>query len=336
MSSFKVKFLKHVQTIESYLAYSSSPSSFAQAWIFRKTKISKLSLFEVQDLLTRHAQLIPTIRSENLFNCGEKGMILSEENVSFLYGLRHSKGNYDDNLDNLGNFNYQPPADALGMLRYRWLEVLSVKFKLPIYLYVTMWFKYEGIKSSQIKHVTMLCPVKITQINPKFDAPLSLQLIDVNECIERSMMIKSLDELEIETAVRSGLKEEFVIKFNYATLSTNTFLKSQIVKWAVSKGKKCPGVKCDHIPFSAISNKSQIHLGHIIPQKWGGVFQFMQERNHIHHPDNLYLTCNLCNTSLNYKFPDKQLMDNILDGDSGTIGDFIRSDPKFFSNLGES
>lgn len=45
---FKNKFLDHLQAIEAYLAYSSSPIAFAQAWKFRKTKISKLSLFEVQ------------------------------------------------------------------------------------------------------------------------------------------------------------------------------------------------------------------------------------------------------------------------------------------------
>ncbi len=209
--------------LEAYLAYSSSPNAFAQAWKFRKTKISKLSLFEVQELLSRHAQLIPTIRSENLLNCGEKGMIKSTKNPSFLMGIRHSKGNYDDNLDNLGHFNYQPPADPLGMLRYRWLEVLAVKFNLPIYMFVTMWFKYEAIKSTN--HVTLICPVKITSRNKKFDSPLNLQLIDVHEGIERAMMIRSLDELEIQTSVRSALNDEIVI-CSWKIMDQNYFVQS--------------------------------------------------------------------------------------------------------------
>ncbi|HXH75053.1 MAG TPA: hypothetical protein VNJ08_08815 [Bacteriovoracaceae bacterium] len=331
---FKNKFIDHLHALEAFLAYSSSPTAFAQAWKFRKTKISKLSLFEVQELLSRHAQLIPTIRAENLLNCGEKGMIKSTKNQSFLMGIRHSKGNYDDNLDNLGHFDYQPPADALGMLRYRWLEVLALKFNLPIYMFVTMWFKYEAIKTT--KHVTLICPVKITKRNNKFDAPLNLQLIDVHEGIERAMMIRSLDELEIQTSVRSSLNDEMVIKFNFDNINSNKALRSSLIQWAMKQGKTCPGSKCNHVAFRDVKNKSHIHLGHIIPQKWAGVFQFMQERNHIHHPDNLYLSCNTCNTSLNYLFPDRVLMDNILDGKFGTIGDFIRSDPSYFSKIEEA
>lgn len=332
--TFKNKFIDHLHALEAFLAYSSSPNAFAQAWKFRKTKISKLSLFEVQELLSRHAQLIPTIRSENLLNCGEKGMIKSSKNHSFLMGIRHSKGNYEDNLDNLGHFSYQPPADPLGMLRYRWLEMLAIKFNLPIYMFVTMWFKYEAIQST--KHVTLICPVKITKRNNAFDAPLNLQLIDVNEGIERTMMIRSLDELEIQTSVRSALNDEFVIKFNFENINSNKNLRNLLIQWAIKQGKTCPGSKCNHISFRDIKNKAHIHLGHIIPQKWGGVFQFMQERNHIHHPDNLYLSCNTCNTSLSYLFPDRVLMDNILDGKFGTVGDFLRSDPGYFSKIEET
>ncbi|MDD0851608.1 hypothetical protein HBN50_00820 [Halobacteriovorax sp. GB3] len=333
IEKFKENFISHISSMEGYLAYSSTPKAFEKAWMYRKTKISSLSLFEVQDLLSNHAQLIPMIKSENLFNSGEKGMIKSKDDGSFLYGIRHSKGNYDDVLDSLGNFSYQPPFDALGMLRYRWLEYLTVEAKLPIYMYVTMWFKHEVLESTN--HVTMICPVKITKRHKEFDAPLSLQLITIDEAIEHTMMIRSMDTLDLASKIRSGLPDEYVIKFNYENIKSNTKLRNHLINWAVTKGKKCPGDKCQNIEFKRIKNKSKIHLGHIVPQNWGGIFQFLQEKNHIHHPDNLYLSCSECNISLNSSFPGDQLRKNIIDEKYGTIGDYIRSDLSYFSKVDE-
>lgn len=330
---FKIDYISHLGVMEGYLAYSSTPKAFEKAWKFRKTKISSLSLFEVQELLSNHAQLIPMIKSENLFNSGEKGLIKSKENGAFLYGIRHSKGNYDDALDSLGNFNYQPPFDALGMLRYRWLEYLTVKARLPIYMFITMWFKHEALEATN--HVTMLCPVKIRNINKEFDAPLNLQLITVNEAIEHTMMIRSMDTLDLTSDIRTGLPEEYVIKFNYVNIKSNAKLRNQLLNWAISKGKKCPGSRCQNLEFKLIKNKSNIHLGHIVPQNWAGVFQFLQENNHIHHPDNLYLSCSECNISLNASFPDDQLRKNIVNGEFGTIGDYLRSDLAYFSRVDE-
>lgn len=333
IGKFKIDYISHIATMEGYLAYSSTPKSFEKAWKFRKTKISSISLFEVQELLSNHAQLIPMIKSENLLNSGEKGMIKSKENGAFLYGIRHSKGNYDDALDSLGNFSYQPPFDALGMLRYRWLEYLTIEAKLPVYMFVTMWFKHEVLEATN--HVTMLCPVKITKMNKEFDAPLNLQLITVNEAIEHTMMIRSMDTLDLTSKIRTGLPEEYVIKFNYENIKSNSKLRNHLINWAITKGKKCPGDKCQNVEFKKITNKSKIHLGHIVPQNWGGIFQFLQEKNHIHHPDNLYLSCSECNISLNASFPGDALRKNIVDDKFGTIGDYIRTDLNYFSKVDE-
>jgi len=333
IEKFKSDYISHIASMEGYLAYSSTPKSFEKAWKFRKTKISSISLFEVQELLSNHAQLIPMIKSENLLNSGEKGMIKSKENAAFLYGVRHSKGNYDDALDSLGNFSYQPPFDALGMLRYRWLEYLTIEAQLPIYMFVTMWFKHEVLEATN--HVTMICPVKITNLSKSFDEPLRLQLISVNEAIEQTMMIRSMDTLDLTSRIRTGLPEVYVIKFNYENIRSNSKLRNHLINWAITKGKKCPGSKCQNIEFRKISNKSKIHLGHIVPQSWGGVFQFLQEKNHIHHPDNLYLSCSECNISLNSSFPGDTLRRNIVEDSFGTIGDYIRTDLTYFSKIDE-
>ena len=327
----KNDFIEHINSLERYLAYSSTPKAFSQAWNFRKSKISNLSIFEVQSLVSNQAQLIPTIKTENLLNAAQKGMIKSEENKAFLYGVRHSKGNYEDKLDELGNFSYQPPIDVLGMLRYRWLEWLSIKSNLPIFIFITIWFKHEGLKSTN--HVTMICPAIITKLNKKFDAPLSLRLITVDDAIESIMRIKAMDVAEDLATIRMALTNEMVIKYNYESIKKNRELRIALINWAQSKGKKCPGQSCNNITFSNISNKSKIHLGHIVPQHWGSIFQFLQEKNHLHHPDNLYLSCDKCNVSLNNSFPDNALRENILSTDFGTIGDFIRSDIKYFKDF---
>lgn len=333
LSRFKSTFINHLESMEGYLAYCSTPKSFEKAWKFRKTKISSLSLFEVQELLSDHAQLVPMIKSENLLNSGEKGMIKSKENGAFLYGVRHSKGNYDDALDSLGNFSYQPPFDALGMLRYRWLEYLTVKAKLPVYMFVTMWFKHKALEATS--YVTMLCPVKITSIGKSFDSALMLQLVTVNEAVERTMMMRSMDTLDLTSKIRSGLPEEYVIKFNYENIKSNQKLRNHLINWAIEKGKCCPGSKCENAEFKKIDKKSNIHIGHIVPQNWAGIFQFLQEKNHIHHPDNLYLSCSVCNISLSSSFPGEVLRKNIINDSFGTVGDYIRSDLKYFSKVDE-
>jgi len=46
--------------------------------------------------------------------------------------------------------------------------------------------------------------------------------------------------------------------------------------------------------------------------------------DNVNHPDNLYLTCKSCNSSLGDAFPDKTFRDNIVAPEFGTIGDWLR------------
>ncbi len=95
----------------------------------------------------------------------------------------------------------------------------------------------------------------------------------------------------------------------------------EIKKWYKEKGKKCPGSKCGHVKFEELPD-SEITFGHIIPQDWAKTF--LHHLPTIHHPDNMYLTCRSCNSSLGNNFPNKQ---NISQEDiekAGTIGDWLR------------
>lgn len=51
----------------------------------------------------------------------------------------------------------------------------------------------------------------------------------------------------------------------------------------------------------------------------------------VHHPDNLYLTCKSCNSSLGDTFLDRSFRDNIVK--FGTIGDWLRkNEPEIRKN----
>lgn len=76
---------------------------------------------------------------------------------------------------------------------------------------------------------------------------------------------------------------------------------------------------CNHALFRDL-NQNDIAFGHIISQNWSTAFTFVLDK--VHHPDNLYLTCKRCNSSLSDNFPDKLLKSEVTK--QGTIGDWLR------------
>ena len=71
-------------------------------------------------------------------------------------------------------------------------------------------------------------------------------------------------------------------------------------------------------------NPSRIAFGHIISQNWSRAFTYLLSS--VHHPDNLYLTCSKCNSSLGDRFPASDLRSKITK--IGTIGDWLRKNEK--------
>ena len=94
----------------------------------------------------------------------------------------------------------------------------------------------------------------------------------------------------------------------------------QIKRWAQKTNKTCPGNRCNHIRFDSLS-LSVIAFGHIIPQDWARSFTYILGKKD--HPDNLYLTCKGCNSSLSNNFPDSTLRREVYK--RGTIGDWLRN-----------
>jgi hypothetical protein len=63
-----------------------------------------------------------------------------------------------------------------------------------------------------------------------------------------------------------------------------------------------------------------------VSQEWTRSFTFLLDKKD--HPDNLYLTCQQCNSSLSDNFPDIKLRKEIEE--RGTIGDWLR---KYVSDI---
>ena len=113
------------------------------------------------------------------------------------------------------------------------------------------------------------------------------------------------------------------IRNEEAQLIADGYSKLSDSKKAWIDGSKCNGVKFQDLP------NNEITFGHIIPQSWGTEYPHILKT--IHHPDNLYLTCKSCNSSLNSNFPQTELKNKISKRE-GTIGDWLRTHIRDFES----
>ncbi len=120
---------------------------------------------------------------------------------------------------------------------------------------------------------------------------------------------------------RPALTKTLEKEWNYKSITRGK--KSLIIKdWAKNTNQKCPdGRKCGGVRFKELSN-SNIAYGHILSQDFTKTFPHLH--NQVHHPDNLYLTCKSCNSSLGGNNADKELI-NRIKNESGTVGDWLRN-----------
>ena len=267
-------------------------------------------------------QLIPVNKESRVFQCVQQGVELGIKK-RLITAVRHSEGNFDDDLDDLGRFEYQPPADVTGMLRYRWCQFLSKNLETPYILIAVMWFEYRINES--MNHVFIISPAKIIEekkdlndFGKSIHRPLILQIINRDEALNSINRIYSLGYSDIELETRAPLSNLLAREWAYDKIHTSTKGR-QIKKWAKIMNETCPGESCNHSLFDSL-NLNQIAFGHIIPQDWAHSFTYILDKKN--HPDNLYLTCNKCNSSLSNNFPDLKLRKEI--SKRGTIGDWLR------------
>jgi len=325
---FKNIITNHYAEMKGYISLASSPQAFKTAWDLKSSKLNSLDLEAISSM---GGQIIPMNENSRVLKY-EQHVVLYGPEQKLIMGVRHSEGNYDDKLDDLGRFSYQPPGDISGMLRYRFLQHLSENIEIDLIVLVIMWFKYEI--GNDINHVFLLAPAKVIDyqndlkdFNKSIHNPLSLQLIHRTEAYSKIGLLNALDLDDSEIDSRSELSISLAREFSYDKLNKTT-KSSKIKKWAKKTNKKCPGLVCDGIPFSELPT-SQIAFGHIISQKWSLAFPHLMSKKD--HPDNLYLTCNRCNSQLLDYFPDNRLRNSILK--IGTIGDWLRKNEGDIRNI---
>lgn len=321
IEKLKVDYLNHFEELRNLIPFCSSPSSFRTAWDLRS---EKLNIYDAERIIQQGGQLIPANKENRIFQCVQQGVELGP-NKRLILAVRHSEGNYDDELDDLGRFTYQPPRDTTGMLRYRLAQYISKKTKIDYILIAVMWFEYKI--SNILNQVFVIAPSKIIEfesdlkdLDKNLKNPLQLQLISRTQAYAALNLIFSLNETNIEIETRFELPDNLAREWSYDKIK-NSKKGRQIKKWAQKSGKRCPGgCKTEFKDLSL----STIAFGHIISQNWSRAFTYIIDK--VNHPDNLYLTCKSCNSSLNDNFPNRQLRDKILE--LNTIGDWLRENEK--------
>jgi len=326
--SLKDDVIQHFEEVRRFIPFCSSPKSFRTAWDLRS---KLLNPWDANTLVDQGGQLIPENKCSRIFQCIQQGAELGI-NRRLLFAVRHSEGNYEDKMDDLGRFTYQPPNNATGMLRYRWCQFLSKSIKIPYILLAVMWFKVHQPINEELKYVFMVAPAKIIDyeedlinIGNSLSRPLQLQIINRTEALSTLNLIFSLDETSLEIETRYDLSEQLAREWAYDKIN-NTEKGRKIKRWAQNRGKRCPGTMCNngntpHIELTDL-RLSQISFGHIVSRNWAKAFRYMLDK--VDHPDNLYLTCKSCNSSLGDAFPDRPLRDVIVAPEFGTIGDWLR------------
>jgi len=316
--------LNHFNALRNYIQFCSSPQSFRTAWGLRS---ETLSPYDADRLIKEGAQLIPQNRETRIFQYNQQGNELGI-NKRLILAVRHSEGNYDDELNDVGQFQYQSPNNTSGMLRCRWCQYLADQFKGGFILLAVMWFKTPI--NEKVNHVFIATPVKIvniindlTDLGDSLQNPLNLQLIARQEALSSINHVFTLAEPESDYQKHFPLEDGLTREYSFDKINTTS--KGRTIKrWAQKTGKRCPGIHCknnqNHVEFKDL-RLSEITFGHIISQKWANTYPFLSET--VNHPDNLYLTCRNCNSSLSDLFPGKKLRDQIEL--TGTIGDWIRN-----------
>jgi hypothetical protein len=355
--------LDHYEEMDKLIPMCSSPRGFKEAWDTRSNG-QDISKYEIQEIVTLggQAQLENrdtsegakdpskrTIKSdgtaESLFSVeGQGAMYFGRgKNKKFIKYVRHNENQnhkYDDSMTEQYVFKYQPPAKDLGLsgaLRYRWMEELSNILELELVVLVVLWFNHRV--NDTINNILFVAPAKIvsktkSDLNESLFEPLELEIISQKQFYDFKDSLNSIGtDVICNIKRRTPLDERVARGWSYDKLQSSK-LGNSVKNWAKMTGKKCP--QCDK-KFDTFLKNKDIAFGHIVSQDWANSFTFLLKI--MHHPDNLYLSCQPCNASLGNRFPDfekwkkisgsnETLRDKIEKNDiemGGTIGDWIRN-----------
>ena len=160
-------FIDCINSVRTYLPFCSSPKAFKTAW---ELKTKSISINDSEAIVKLGGQFVPENQKSRIFKTEMQGNLY--HNKKFMKAVRHSEGNYNDKLDDLGNFTYEPPENVRGMMRYRLSEIITEKFNIPYFVLVIIWFEYEV--ESDLKQIFIVCPAKV-KLEEKINLNSNLQ-----------------------------------------------------------------------------------------------------------------------------------------------------------------
>ncbi|NVK27404.1 MAG: hypothetical protein HWE14_05135 [Flavobacteriia bacterium] len=324
--TFRNTFIKHLEGQKSLIsAFASTPVSFSDAW---NMKAESLEPSDVISLTKAggHFQLnqIPYGHGSSgsgLYQSGYAKGLVKSFGTKITKGFRHKTGGVyeDDSLNEMGIFTYATPNNSAGMMEYRFAEQLSSGLKVPLIFIITQWFKYPIEFEINNEWIYMTGVAKVVGKGSHPHDPINLQLISKDEAVKHLTSLIDAFSSPQEVRIRPQLPEHLKLGWSYTKIKQNKEKRRILIEYARNNQLKCPGEICNHIPFSRLQD-SNVHIGHRISQNWASQNIGVVD---IHHPYNLYLSCNTCNSSLSDKYPSE--IDLIINK-NGTIGDWLNAD----------
>lgn len=310
-----------------HLVLCSTPNGFKQAFDF---KSNSLSFSQVELIKSKGGFLFPQHDKLKLCILYNSAGVIQSKNNTFVFGLKPTDSEFDDEINQMGQIKYFPPKDLTGALRFKWMQELCSALEIPMVVLVVKWFKCNLHETQERLENHLFCISAAKIIDYKEDIqdykksiskPLSLELISAQEAQEYLLSIKNLSSPFFTTSplrTRLTLDSKLANQWNYNAIKADSSKALRLKKWAKEHNLCCPGCGKDFNSFSY----SELHICHYLSQNYCECFPELS--NYQHHPDNLYLGCYSCNSSLRDEIPTGITRKNIEA--NGRIGDWIRAD----------
>ena len=219
----------------------------------------------------------------------------------------------------MGVFKYATPTDAAGMMEYRFAENFSHHLRVPLIYVIAQWFRYDTKHEPLNDWIYMTGVARVVSKRSHPYQPIELQLVDKDDALRTIENLLDAIKSTGQTPIRPPMPEHLRLGWSFDKLSKDRKKRMLVLDYAIRNNFRCPGDKCSHVPFRNLPQR-QIHFGHRISQKWNSSNAGVAD---VHHPYNLYLSCDKCNVSLGAKYPTE--IDRLIE-ETGTIGDWLMGD----------
>lgn len=334
------------------IPYASTPKSFLYA--YKNLAGKKLTIDELWIVKQFGANLIPldpTVRNyknlqsdaHSVFRASQTGFVYHPKGGGInVIRAGTAQGEYKDKA-NLETAFYDTARDKKNVMQCRYLEFLGEEIfeKTDSGFVIQMTVKLDvktgnGNSEYSIANVACFCEVipysawddemksyakKIYKNRILY--PLMLRPLSVEEAKSKISVIMSLSRTEkrdfdIRTTL---LTSEERIYWDYNNCSRKKDQRNKIRDYIASSEIKCAHHNDDKTKPCDGMTRNNWQVSHILSQSWSESYHIFKES--VHHPDNLYLSCQSCNGSLGKGGPSERVL-TYINKNHLTIGDLVR------------